>query len=145
MDSPLSKRSLKRVTEGSHWRESKQVLFPMISVLRTACSFAHSCFPGTDKEQRVLEKWHTKEESILDLLKLNVPWQVPLFYFCIIGDCRYFCEKGPDQLSLFSLNNFSWKASVYYKYNHQDNYQRYSSRSNTKCALKPSSRVCCCC
>ena len=39
-----------------------------------------------------------------------------------------FCEKGPDQLSLFSLNNFSWKASVYYKYHHQDNYQCYSSR-----------------
>ena len=75
MESPLSKRSMKRVTEGSHWRESKQVLFPMISVLRTACSSARSCFPGTDKEQRVLEKWHTKEENILDPLKLNVPWQ----------------------------------------------------------------------
>ena len=75
MDSPLSKRSMKRVTEGSHWRESKQVLFPMISVLRTACSSARSCFPGTDKEQRVLEEWHTKEENILDPLKLNVPWQ----------------------------------------------------------------------
>ena len=76
MDSPLSKRSLKRVTEGSHWRESKQVLFPVISVLRTAFSSARSCFPGTDKEQRVLEKRHTKEENnILDPLKLSVPWQ----------------------------------------------------------------------
>ena len=144
MDSPLSKRSLKRVTEGSHWRESKQVVSPMISVLRTACSSACSCFPGTDKEQRVFEKWHTKEENnILDPLKLNIPWQFPLFYFFITGgDCRYFSEKGPDQLSLFSLNNFSRMASVYYKYNHQDNYQPYSSRSNTMCdALKPSSRV----
>ena len=34
MESPLRKRSLKRVTEGSHWRESQQVLFRMISVLR---------------------------------------------------------------------------------------------------------------
>jgi len=46
----------------------------MISVLRTACSSAHSCFPETDKEQRALEKQHTKEENnILDSLKLNVP------------------------------------------------------------------------
>ena len=144
MDSLLSTRSLKRVTEGSHWRESKQVPSPMISVLRTACRSTHSCFPGTDKEQRVLKKQHTKEENnILDPLKLNVPWQFPLFYFFITGgDSRYFCENGPDQLSLFSLNNFSWKASVYYKYNHQDNYQHYSFRSNTMCnVLKPSSRV----
>ena len=48
----------------------------MISVLRTVCSFARSCYPGTDKEQRVLEKQHTKEENnILDPLKLNVPLQ----------------------------------------------------------------------
>ena len=46
----------------------------MISVLRTACSSARSCFPGTDKEQRVLEKQHTKgENNILDPLKLNIP------------------------------------------------------------------------
>jgi hypothetical protein len=46
----------------------------MISVLRIACNFAHSCFPGTDKEQRILEKRHTKEENnILDPLKLNIP------------------------------------------------------------------------
>ena len=64
-----------KVPEESHWRESKQVPFPMISVLRTACSSAHSCFPGPNKEQRVLEKWHTKEENILGPLKSNVPWQ----------------------------------------------------------------------
>ena len=46
----------------------------MISVLRTAYSSAHSCLLGTDKEQRILEKWHTKEKNnILDPLKLNVP------------------------------------------------------------------------
>ena len=50
------------------------MLFPMISVLRAVCSFARSCYPGTDKEQRVLEKQHTKgENNILDPLKLNVP------------------------------------------------------------------------
>ena len=62
-DSPVSKRSLKRLTKGSHWRESKQVTFPMISVLRTAYSSACSCIPVTDKEQRVLQKWRTKEEN----------------------------------------------------------------------------------
>ena len=36
----------------------------MISVLRAVYSSAHSCIPGTDKEQRVLEKQHTKEEHI---------------------------------------------------------------------------------
>ena len=34
----------------SHWRESQQMLFLMTSVLRTACSSAPSCVPGTDKE-----------------------------------------------------------------------------------------------
>ena len=71
---PLSKRSLK----GGHWRESMQVPFIMISVLRTACSSACSCFPGTDKEERVPEEWHTEEEkNILDPFKLNVPWHSP--------------------------------------------------------------------
>ena len=75
MDSPFSNRSLKRVAEGGHWRESKQVLFPMTSVLRTVYSSAPSYFPGTDKEERVLEKWHKKEENnTLDPLKLNIPW-----------------------------------------------------------------------
>ena len=47
----------------------------MISVLRTVCSSARSCFPGTAKKHRVLEKRHTREENVLDPLKLNVPWQ----------------------------------------------------------------------
>ena len=63
MDSPLSKRSLKRVTEGSHWRES-MVLFPMISALITACSSAHSCFLGTDKEQSPWEMAHEGRKHI---------------------------------------------------------------------------------
>ena len=46
--------------------------FRVISVLRTVCSSARSCFPGIDKEERVLEKQH-KENIILDPLKLNVP------------------------------------------------------------------------
>ena len=52
----------------------------MISVVRTARSSARSCFPGTNKEQRILEKRHTKEKTnILDPLKLNVPqYQVRL-------------------------------------------------------------------
>ena len=72
MDSPVSKRSLKRVTEGSHWRESKQVLFPMISVLRTACSSARSCFPGTDKEQSPWETAHKGRQHI-GFLKVECP------------------------------------------------------------------------
>ena len=44
MDSLIHTRSLteKRVTEGSYWKESKQITFLMISVLRAACSFTHS-------------------------------------------------------------------------------------------------------
>ena len=44
MDSLIHTRSLmlKRVTEGSYWKESKQVPFPMISVLRTACGSTRS-------------------------------------------------------------------------------------------------------
>ena len=56
-----------KVAEESHWRESlkesKWVPFPMVSVLRTVCSSTRSCIPGTDKEQRVPEKWHTKENA----------------------------------------------------------------------------------
>ena len=55
-----------------------QAPFIMISVLRTACSSACSCFPGTDKEERVLEERHTEEEkNILDPFKLNIPWHPP--------------------------------------------------------------------
>ena len=44
MDSLIHTRSLmlKRVIEGSYWKESKQVPFPMISVLRTAYSSTRS-------------------------------------------------------------------------------------------------------
>ena len=63
-----------------HWRESTHALCLMTSVLRTACSSAHSCFPGTDKEQRALEKQHTREENnIWDSLRLNIPWHYLIF------------------------------------------------------------------
>ena len=76
-DSPVSKRSLKRLTKGSHWRESKLVPFPIISLLRTACSSAHSCIPVTDKEQSPWELAHKGRKcTILDPLKLNVPWHL---------------------------------------------------------------------
>ena len=44
MDSLIPTRllMLERVTEGSFWKETKQVPFPMISVLRTARSSTHS-------------------------------------------------------------------------------------------------------
>ena len=44
MDRLIHTRSLtqKRVTEGSYWKESKQIPLPMISVLRTACRFIRS-------------------------------------------------------------------------------------------------------
>ena len=43
MDGLMHTRSLmlKRVTEGSYWKESKQIPFLMISVLRAACSSTH--------------------------------------------------------------------------------------------------------
>ena len=43
VDSLIHTRSLmqKRVTEGSYWKEPKQIPFPMISVLRIACRFTH--------------------------------------------------------------------------------------------------------
>ena len=56
-----------KVTEESHWRESLKGIqvgaLSHISVLKTACSSARSCIPGTDKRQRILEKWHTKENA----------------------------------------------------------------------------------
>ena len=79
MDSLIHTRSLmlNRVTEGSYWKESKQIPFLMISVLRAACNFTCSKIE-TDREQRIFEKWHTKEEkcNIFDSLKLNVPWHI---------------------------------------------------------------------
>ena len=44
MDSLIHTRSLtlKRITEGSYWKEFKQIPFLMISVLRAVCSSTHS-------------------------------------------------------------------------------------------------------
>ena len=85
-------------------------------------------YSGINKEQRFMTdpKQHTGS------LLLNASCQLPLFY--------YICEKGPDQLSLFSINQPYRKAMLNNKYNYQDNHQSYSSRpdavGNT---LKPSS------
>ena len=69
-----------------------------------------------------------------EILKLNVPWQFPLFH--------YICKKDHDHLSLLSLNNFCRKTTVYNKYKYQDNYQSYSSRPNAMSnALKQSLMV----
>ena len=66
MDNLIHTRSLtlKRVTEGSYRKESKQMPFLMISVLSAAL-----LVPGirTDKEQRILEKQH------VGILPLNIP------------------------------------------------------------------------
>ena len=68
MDSP--KRSLKGVTEGNPSRCS----FPWSQSWELHAALLVPV-PGTDKEERVLEKRHTKEENnILDPLKLNIPW-----------------------------------------------------------------------
>ena len=42
-----------------YWKESTYAFHLMTSVLRTACSSAHSCFLGTDKEKRALEEQKT--------------------------------------------------------------------------------------
>ena len=135
----MLKRSLKGVTE----RNPSRYPFPWSQSweLRAAPLVPKI---GTDKEQRVLRngtQWKKMQHTAS--LKVERPLRfLPFYFFIIGGDCRCFCEKVTDQLSLFSLNNFSWKASVYYKYNHQGNYQHYSSRSNTTCnSLKPSSRI----
>ena len=65
-------------------------------------------------------------------LLLNASWQFPLFYYI----CK---KKGPDQMSLVSINQPYRKAMVNNEYNYQDNHQSYSSRPNTVGnTLKPS-------
>ena len=103
---------------------------PLTSVLGTACRSPRCCLPGIDKEQRV----HEKQKTIYRNPKVKRSLTIPLLY--------YICEKGPDHLSLFSLNNFWRKAIVYNKYNYQYNYQSYSSRPDAMSnVLKPFSRV----
>ena len=55
-------------------------------------------------------------------LLLNSSCQFPPFY--------YICKKGPDQLSLFSINQPYRKAMINNKYNYQDNHQSYSAGPN---------------
>ena len=66
MDNLIHTRSLtlKRVTEGSYRKESKQIPFLMISVLSAALLFPGI---GTDKKQKILEKQH------VGILLLNIP------------------------------------------------------------------------
>ena len=95
----------KRITEGSYWKESKQIPFPNISVLRTACCATHSCCQELIGNRGFMR--NRKYPAVI--LLLNVPWQFPLIY--------YICKKGLDQLSLFSVNNFCIKTLVNNKYN----------------------------
>ena len=71
---------------------------------------------GTNEEQRAQERQETAHRNLL----LNIPWQFPLFY--------YICKKGPDQMSLVSINQPYRKAMINSRYNYQDNHQSYSSR-----------------
>ena len=65
----------------------------------------------------------------IGFLKVKCPLTIPsCLLFIIRGACRCFSEKGPNQMSLFSFNNFCTKAMVNNKYNCQDNHQSYSSR-----------------
>ena len=63
-------------------------------------------------------------------------------YFIIFVEKKKKKRKGPDQMSLVSINQPYRKVMVNNKYNYQDNDQSYSSRpdvvGNT---LKPSSWV----
>ena len=53
------------------------------------CSFLEN------RNRESLRNGPQKKKITLDQLKLNVPWQFPLFYFFIIGgDCRYFVKKA---------------------------------------------------
>ena len=66
-------------------------------------------------------------------LLLNASWQFPLFYYICL-------KKGPDQMSLVSINQPYRKAMINSKYNYQDNHQSYDSRPDAVGnALKPSS------
>ena len=73
MDSLIYTRSLmqKRVTEGSYWKESKQIPFPMISVLRTACCFTRSHCQELIRNRGFMR--NRKQQA--GILQLNVPWQ----------------------------------------------------------------------
>ena len=108
MDSLIYTRSLKEVTE----RNPSRYPFPRPQSWELHAALLVPGI-GTDKEQRILEKWHTKEEkcNIIGFLSVEHSLTItPFNFFIIRGDCRYFSEKGLDQMSLFSLNNFSWKA-----------------------------------
>ena len=79
--------------------------------MRTACSSARSCFPGMDKEQRALDKQHTKEENnILDSLKLNVPWQVKAMVFLVVmNGCESWTMKKAEHWRTDAFEPGCWR------------------------------------
>ena len=85
-------------------------------------------YSGINKGQRFLDR------SIMAHRKPPVKCFLTIFL-----KFYYICKKGPDQISLVSINQPYRKATINNKYNYQDNHQSYSSRpdvvGNT---LKPS-------
>ena len=68
-------------------------------------------YSGINKEQRIPDRSKTthRKPPIKRFLT------IPLFY--------YICEKGPDQMSLVTINQPYRKAMINNKYNYQDNHQ----------------------
>ena len=85
MDSLMHTRSLKRVTEGSHWKESKQVPFPMISVLRTACSSNAFLYSRNWKGTESLRNGTQRKMQHIGSLKVERPLTSYLFSCCPNG------------------------------------------------------------
>ena len=107
------------------------MLFPIISVLRTACSSTRSYIPRTDKRQSSWEMAHKERKwNTLDPLKLNVPLTIRvgsssvglISYWIFRGrDTRAHCIIGsfpvPSTISRLiplwtNLNNLSFKNEI---------------------------------
>ena len=104
MDSLIPTRllMLKRVTEGSFWKESKQVPFPMISVLRTACSSTHSqsrSWWGAKNPWEMAHRWRKVQH--VGFLKVERPLTPLRINFKIWAyDCQYKLYHGLSILGL---------------------------------------------
>ena len=87
-------------------------------------------YSGINKGQRVPDRSKTAHKKPLVKCFLTIP---PILLYLLKK------KKGPDQMSLVSINQPYRKATINNKYNHQDNHQIYNSRpdavGNT---LKPS-------
>ena len=92
------------VTEGSHWRESlkgtnegnpRRCSFPWSQSWEMHAALLIPVFHELIRN-RVLEKWHTKEENILDPLKLNIPWHQDRNWLMGVAVIWYrgSCDKG---------------------------------------------------